>query len=141
MIYTGSCRPKKRMTGWSCCRARRTPAPSTGEEVGYLIRADALARQWHTCIPAHNITEAASCRAGIFYLFDAVQRPWRSPGPPPFYPYEETMLKAERAEPSPPGTAKNRQRQGPRGRSPFTWYVLQGLRGRGRAEGQRGGDL
>lgn len=109
---------------------RRLP---TGEEVGYLIPADAQPQQWHTYIPTHNITEAGNyCRAKhVFYLFDACYSGLaftRASATPT--PYEETMLKSRARQALTAGTAKEAVNdKGPRGHSPFTWYVLQGLRG------------
>jgi hypothetical protein len=109
---------------------RRLP---TGEEVGYLIPADAQPQQWHTYITTHNITEAGNyCRAKhVFYLFDACYSGLaftRASVTPT--PYEETMLKSRARQALTAGTAKEAVNdKGPQGHSPFTWYVLQGLRG------------
>lgn len=117
---------------------RRLPS---GEEVGYLIPADAKPRQWHTYIPTHNITEAGNyCRAKhVFYLFDACYSGLaftRASATPT--PYEDTMLKTRARQALTAGTAKEAvSDKGPHGHSPFTWYVLQGLRGEAAQKGSQ----
>jgi hypothetical protein len=108
----------------------RRPLP-TGEEIGYLIPADALPGEWHTYILTESVTQAGNfCQAKhVFYLMDAcysglafgrdsVERT----------PFEKTMLTHRARMALTAGTAEQMVNdKGPGGHSPFTWYVLQGL--------------
>lgn len=105
----------------------------TGEQRGYLVPADAEAGAWHTYIKLEDVVEAGdACRAKhVFYLLDAcysglaVSRAGVEPTP-----YETTMLTNRARMALTAGTAREAvSDKGPGGHSPFTWYVLQGLRG------------
>lgn len=130
--------PDDRLLIFFAGHGERRSLPS-GEQEGYLVPADAKPGRWSTYILTDDVTKVGDrCRAKhVFYLFDAcysglaVTRAVTEPSP-----YEQTMLTNKARMALTAGTAKEAVNdKGPGGHSPFTWYVLQGLRGEARQKG------
>jgi CHAT domain-containing protein len=124
--------PDDRVLIFYAGHGERRPMP-VGEPRGYLVPADAHAGEWHTYIKMDDVLDAGDlCRAKhVFYLLDACysglafSRANVEPSP-----YAATMLTNRTRMALTAGTAQEAVNdKGPGGHSPFTWYVLQGLRG------------
>ncbi len=104
----------------------------TGEEIGYLVPVDAIPGQWHTYILTDNFTQAGNlCQAKhVFYLLDACYSGLAlTRDGVNLRSFETTMLTHRARMALTAGTAKQVVNdKGPEGHSPFTWFVLQGLR-------------
>lgn len=124
--------PNDRVIIFFAGHGERRPLPS-GKELGYLAPVEAQSGRWEMYIPTESITGAGDlCQAKhVFYLFDAcysgLAHGRADAGRRSF---EQTMLTHRARMALTAGTAEQVVYDpGPEGHSPFTWYVLQGLRG------------
>jgi len=103
-----------------------------GEARGYLVPANARPGQWHTCIDLEGVIGAGEFLEAkhVFYLLDACYSGLATRDIVTPTPYEATMLTHKARQVLTAGNAEQVVAdRGPDGHSPFTSYVLEGLRG------------